>query len=227
MLNLNHFIMRFLFLLLVLPFFVSLASSRTLLEGLVIDCGATSPSNIGGFLWLPDGEFISTGTPKNVTTSLRDPILSSVRSFPLRVKKHCYNFLVFPGKRYMVRTTYFYGGVNGPKHPSPPVFDQIVDGTLWSVVNTTKDYANGNFTFYEGVFSAQGKTMTVCIGSNTHTDSDPFISALELVILSDSLYNATDFNNFGLNLVARHSFGYSGPTIRSVRDAFLRSLQCN
>lgn len=117
----------------------------------------------------------------------------------------------------MVRATYFYGGVNGPDHPSPPVFDQIVDGTLWSVVNTTVDYANGNYTNYEGVFSAQGKTMSFCIGSNSYTDSDPFISALELVILADSLYNTTDFSNFGLSLVARHSFGYSGPPIRSVK----------
>ncbi|KAK4266372.1 hypothetical protein QN277_027308 [Acacia crassicarpa] len=217
--------MHFRFLLLFLSFFLTLAYSQAPLKGLLIDCGATSPSNIGGLVWRPDGEFISTGTPKNVTTSLQDPTLLSVRSFPLRVKKHCYNFPVFPGKRYMVRTTYFYGGVNGHEHPSPPVFDQIVDGTLWSVVNTTEDYANGNFTFYEGVFSAQVKTMSLCIGSNTYTDSNPFISALELVILSDSLYNGTNFNNFGLNLAARHSFGYSGPTIRYPADSFDRFWQ--
>ena len=114
----------------------------------------------------------------------------------------------------MVRTTYFYGGVNGPDHPSPPVFDQMVDGTLWSVVNTTADYANGMSTYYEGVFSARGKFMTLCIGSNTYTESDPFISALEFVMLGDSLYNTTDFNKCGLSLVARSSFGYSGPTVR-------------
>lgn len=120
----------------------------------------------------------------------------------------------------MVRTTYFYGGVNGPNYPSPPVFDQMVDGTFWGVVNTTEDYANGNFTNYEGVFLAQGKIMSVCIGSNAYTDSDPFISALELVILADSLYNSTDFGKFGLSLVARHSFGYSGPLIRLVKNCF-------
>lgn len=116
----------------------------------------------------------------------------------------------------MVRSTYFYGGVNGREHPSPPAFDQIVDGTLWSMVNTTEDYAKGNSTYYEGVFLAQGKTMSFCIGSNAHTDSDPFISALELVILGGSLYNTTNFSKFGLSLIARNSFGYSGPTIRSV-----------
>lgn len=96
------------------------------------------------------------------------------------------------------------------------MFDQMVDGTLWSVVNTTEDYANGMSSYYEGVFAAQGKTMSVCIGANTYTDSDPFISALEFLMVADSLYNSTDFSKFGLRLVARHAFGYSGPIIRYV-----------
>lgn len=115
----------------------------------------------------------------------------------------------------MIRTTYYYGGVNGKDIP-PPVFDQIVDGSFWGVVNTTADYADGLASYYEGVFLAQGKSMSVCIASNSYTSSDPFISALELVRLDGSLYNSTDFNSFGLSLVARHAFGYSGPIIRLV-----------
>lgn len=122
----------------------------------------------------------------------------------------------------MIRTTYFYGGVNGVDHPTPPVFDQIVDGTLWSVVNTTVEYAKGNSSYYEGVFLAVGKFMSFCIGSNSYTDSDPFVSALEFFILGDSLYNTTDFNNFAIGLVARNSFGYSGPSIRYPDDQFDR-----
>lgn len=118
----------------------------------------------------------------------------------------------------MVRTTYFYGGVNGGDSPSPPVFDQIVDGTFWGVVNTTEDYAGNLTSYYEGVFMAKGKSMSVCIGSNTYTDSDPFISALEVVMLGDSLYNTTDFEKFGLSLVARHSFGYNGSNLRYVSE---------
>lgn len=96
----------------------------------------------------------------------------------------------------------------------PPVFDQIVDGTLWSMVNTTEDYVRGMSSYYEGVFVARGKTMSVCLGVNTYTDSDPFISALEFVLLDDGLYNSTDFSKSGLRLVARHSFGHDGPIIR-------------
>lgn len=116
----------------------------------------------------------------------------------------------------MVRTTYYYGGANGLD--SPPVFDQIVDGTVWSVVNTTEDYDRGLTSYYEGVFEAKGKSISVCIGSNTYTDSDPFISALEVVLLGESLYNTTDFVNHGLRLVARHSFGYTGSNLRYVLE---------
>ncbi|KAI4345604.1 hypothetical protein L6164_012710 [Bauhinia variegata] len=206
---------------LLLPF-LSLCLSQTPPKGFLIDCGASSGSEINGLQWIPDAEFISTGTPRNLTTPVQVSTLSNVRSFSLQGKKNCYVVQVYRGARYMVRTTYYYGGINGPGFPSPPVFDQIVDGTFWSVVNTTDDYARGLPTYYEGVFLAQGKTMSVCIGLNTYTESDPFISALEFVILADSLYNSTDFNSFGLKLVSRDSFGYSGPTIRYPDDQFDR-----
>ncbi|KDP40146.1 hypothetical protein JCGZ_02144 [Jatropha curcas] len=190
-------------------------------RGTLIDCGATAPSTIDGRQWLPDAGFISTGTSKNLTIPVLASILSTVRSFPNNVNhKSCYVVPVFRGAKYMIRTTYFYGGINGKA--APPVFDQIVDGTLWSIVNTTEDYANGRSSYYEGVFLAQGKFMSLCIGANSYTDSDPFISALEFVILGGSLYNSTDFNRYGLSLVARHSFGYNGSLIRYPDDQFDR-----
>lgn len=72
----------------------------------------------------------------------------------------------------------------------------------------------GAASYYEGVFVAQTKSISVCVAANTYTDSDPFVSALEIVALADSLYNSTDFGKFGLSLVARHSFGYNGAIIR-------------
>ncbi|CAJ1977241.1 unnamed protein product [Sphenostylis stenocarpa] len=208
-----------LFLLLL---FFPLSLSQTPPKGLLINCGAQSAAQFDGRTWLSDSGFVSSGSPKTLTSPFLLPTLQTLRSFPRQVKRHCYNVPVYRGAKYMVRTTYFYGGVNGADHPSPPVFDQILDGTLWSVVNTTRDYANGNSTFYEGVFLGQGKIMSFCIGSNTYTDSDPFISALEFLILGDSLYNTTDFTSFGLAMFARNSFGYSGPPIRYPDDQFDR-----
>ncbi|XP_050373443.1 leucine-rich repeat receptor-like serine/threonine-protein kinase At2g14510 [Argentina anserina] len=207
-----------LLLLSLLPIPISLSQPK----GTFIDCGAAVESEIDGRQWLPDSGFLSgAGTSKTLNISGQVPILSTVRSF-LNVpgRKYCYNVQVYRGARYMVRTTYFYGGINGPS--SPPVFDQIIDGTLWAVVNTTEDYANGMSSYYEGVFLAQSKIMSVCVGSNAYTESDPFISALEFVILHDSLYNSTDFKSNGLSLVARHGFGYNGPIIRYPDDQFDR-----
>ncbi|XP_019428134.1 PREDICTED: putative leucine-rich repeat receptor-like serine/threonine-protein kinase At2g14440 [Lupinus angustifolius] len=212
------------FLLLFFFLFFSPSQTTTPPKGFLIDCGALSGTQFEGRVWLPDSDFVSTGIPKNVTTpSVIIPTLQTVRSFPrLLNKKNCYNVPVYRGAKYMIRSTYFYGGVNGPDHPFPPVFDQIIDGTIWSVVNTTIDYANGNSTFYEAVFLAQSKFMTFCIASNIYTLSDPFLSALEFIILGDSLYNTTDFTRFGLTLVARNTFGYSGPSIRYPDDHFDR-----
>lgn len=177
-----------------------------LVSGTLINCGADVGSTIDGIDWLADTDFVSAGTPRNVTDNVTVPILSTVRSFPRELqKKFCYVVPAYRGGKYMVRTTYFYGGVNG--RGSPPVFDQIVDGTFWSVVDTREDYASELSSYYEGIFVAQGKTMSLCVGANNNTESDPFISAVEFVILEDSLYNTTDFNRFGLSLVARHSFG--------------------
>ncbi|KAJ4833768.1 hypothetical protein Tsubulata_012645 [Turnera subulata] len=182
--------------------FLSLSSSQSpppprvnILLGILIDCGASRPYTINGREWLTDEGFTNRGANKNLTTQVLLRTLYTVRSFPLRsnnrTRKFCYSVPVFRGAKYLVRSTYFYGGVNG-NGTSPPVFDQMVDGTLWSVVNTTDDYANGMYSYYEGVFLAQANRMSFCLGSNTYTKSDPFLSALEFLILGDSLYLSLD-----------------------------------
>ncbi|KAK6913902.1 Malectin-like domain [Dillenia turbinata] len=191
-----------------------------LFSATLINCGATVDTEIDGYLWSPDTEFTSTGTPKTLTTPNVLPLLSTVRSFPISNRKSCYTVPVYRYGKYLIRTTYFYGGING-QH-SPPVFDQIVDGTIWSMVNTTEDYSKGNYSYYEGVFVAQGKYMSICVASNSYTDSNPFMSALELVLMTDSVYNSTDFGKHGLGLIARHSFGYQGNVIRYPDDQFDR-----
>ncbi|CAH9074979.1 unnamed protein product [Cuscuta europaea] len=72
------------------------------------------------------------------------------------------------------------------------------------------------------MFLAADKTMKVCLGDNNYTESDPFISALEMLLVWDSLYNSTDFNKYALNLHARQTFGYNGSTIRYPDDEFDR-----
>ncbi|KAK4357196.1 hypothetical protein RND71_022806 [Anisodus tanguticus] len=210
-----------------LPFFIlsllSFPCHSQSLRGVLIDCGAVVDTVVNEQKWVSDTGYISTGTPKNLTVDVLDSTLSTVRTFPLEnnvFKKFCYEVPVYRGGKYLVRTTYFYGGVNA--NLNPPVFDQIVDGTFWSPVNTTEDYWHGMSSYYEGVFKAVGKTMSVCLAANSYTDSDPFISALELVLVSDSLYNSTDFNSYALTLISRSSFGNNVSIIRYPDDEFDR-----
>ncbi|KAJ0700201.1 putative non-specific serine/threonine protein kinase [Helianthus annuus] len=191
-------------------------------RALLINCGATTETTISGRLWLPDTDFITTGTRINFTQNVLHPTLSTVRSFPLLPqRKFCYVVPVYRTGKYLVRTSYYYYGGSG-EGELPPVFDQIVDGSFWSVVNTTEDYGRGDASYYEGVFRATGKSMSVCLASNVYTTSDPFISGLEFVLLGESLYNSTDFGNSSLRLVARHSFGYNGSMISYPDDQFDR-----
>ncbi|TYI12057.1 hypothetical protein ES332_A09G249400v1 [Gossypium tomentosum] len=191
--------------------FLSISLSQQPPKGYLIDCGATSKTVNDDREWLPDEDFISTGSSKNLTVPRLFPTFSTVRSFPLQNnlrRKFCYTARVFKGARYLIRTAYYYGGVNGVNFTSPPVFDQIVDGTFWRVVNTTEDYRKGS--------------TSVCIASNTYTESDPFISSLEMLLLGDSLYNTTNFDSYALSLVVRHSFGHNRSLISYPDDLFDR-----
>ncbi|KAG5587779.1 hypothetical protein H5410_048213 [Solanum commersonii] len=214
--------MSFLYFTFLLSLFIFPSVSQSL-RGVLIDCGAVVDSVVNEQNWVSDSGYVSAGKPKNLTVDVLDYTLSTVRTFPLKnnvFKKFCYEVPVYRGGKYLVRTTYFYGGVN--RNLNPPVFDQIVDGTFWSPVNTTEDYWKGMSSYYEGIFKAVGKTMSVCLAANSLTDSDPFISALELVLVSDSLYNSTDFNIYGLTLITRSSFGNNGSIIKYPDDEFDR-----
>ncbi|KAH1060130.1 hypothetical protein GLYMA_02G132800v4 [Glycine max] len=177
--------------------------------GYFLDCGGTKEVTIDNNLtYIPDGSYIKVG--KTTTISKPDllPILSTLRYFPdMWAKKYCYSLPVIKGSKYLVKTMYYYGGFDG-RNKQPPVFDQIVEGTRWSVVNTTEDYAKGLSSYYDIVVVPPGKTLSVCLARNAHTGgASPFISALEVKMLDASFYNPIDFNKYALLTVARNTFG--------------------
>ncbi|XP_072961628.1 senescence-induced receptor-like serine/threonine-protein kinase [Typha angustifolia] len=227
----DPFSLLFLLSLLSSFFYISALSQAPKLSGFLIDCGSVSSLvDARGLTWSSDDRFISSGVPLNVSIPGLEPTLSTLRSFPYRPssaarnRKFCYIIPIYRGGRYLVRTTYFYGGVNGLG--APPVFDQIVDGTFWTKVNTTADYAAGMSSYYEAVFLAKGKTISVCIAGNAaYTESDPFISALEVILLDNSVYNATNFNENAMGLIARSKFGSPGPIERYPDDRYDRYWQ--
>ncbi|KAK3412398.1 probable LRR receptor-like serine/threonine-protein kinase At1g67720 isoform X1 [Eucalyptus grandis] len=211
----------FLLWLVSIPLF---AHSSPAPRGFLIDCGASEESSSGSLKYILDDGFISVGNKTAIKTPNVLPELTTLRYFPDKsARKYCYVIPVIKGGKYLVKTTYFYGGFDGGKEP--PVFDQIVDGTKWSTVNTTEDYANGLSSYYEIYVAALGKTLSICLARTEHTVSDPFISVLEVEYLDDSVYNSNDFKKHALSTVARSSFGDSEDIIRYPDDEFNRFWQ--
>ncbi|CAN6444866.1 unnamed protein product [Victoria cruziana] len=211
--------LRFFFLFSTL-FFIS-QSRTTAPNGLLINCGSSHSNDSNGMRWVPDSRFITTGSSASLRRPGIDSIFSTLRYFPGRsVRKSCFVLPVSRSVRYLVRTAYFYGGFDSGN--VPPVFDQIVEGTFWSTVNTSSDYAMNRPSFYELILAATGKTISVCVARNNKTITYPFISAIELIRLEGSVYNSTDFGKHALSTVARHAFGYGGKTIRFPDDQFDR-----
>uniref|UniRef100_A0A2C9VJL1 Malectin-like domain-containing protein n=1 Tax=Manihot esculenta TaxID=3983 RepID=A0A2C9VJL1_MANES len=193
-------------------------------RGFPLSCGASKEILKGSLKYIPDEGYISVGNKSTLKKPGVLPLLSSLRYFPdSSARKYCYEFPTTKGGKYLIRTTYYYGGFDGGKEP--PVFDQIVQGTKWSTVNTTEDYAKGLSTYYEIILISMSKILSVCLARNKKTTSSPFISALELEYLDDSIYNSTDFSNYALVTLARNSFGDEGTIIGFPDDQFNRFWQ--
>ncbi|XP_024028932.1 probable LRR receptor-like serine/threonine-protein kinase At1g67720 [Morus notabilis] len=210
--------------------FLSHSQSDPTPTGYLLDCGAgeSSPQieTTSGIdlKYVTDEGFISVGNITTLTNQDLVPILSTLRYFPdASARKYCYSVPAIRGGKYLIRTTYFYGGFDGGMEP--PVFDQIVDGTKWGVVDTSQDYANGLSSYYEIVVVAAEKSLSVCLARNENTKSSPFISALEVEYLEYSLYNSTDFSKFALSTVARSTFGSDNEYIGFPDDKFNRIWQ--
>jgi hypothetical protein len=211
--------------LLLLPAHLTLAAAQGFRGfSYLLNCGAESPiTDSLGLRWEPDAPYVSAGAPGAPTLpsagALLDPTLATLRSFPHRPRsKFCYEVPVDRNRRYLLRPTFFYGALSSSSSaPPPPVFDLIVDGTFWTAVNTTDDALAGAASSYEGVFPASGRNMSFCLGVNPdYTDTGPFISALQVIQLDDSVYNATDFKTSAMGLIARTRFGSTGEIERLV-----------
>ncbi|KAL2460243.1 Leucine-rich repeat (LRR) family protein [Abeliophyllum distichum] len=208
----------FLLWLVSIPFMIHATAQP---RGYLLNCGANDDVEEGPLKYVTDDDFITTGKKTNIKKPDTLAILQTLRFFPnAGAKKYCYSIPVVKGGKHLVKTMYYYGGFDGGEEP--PVFDQIIDGTKWSIVNTTEDYAMGLSSYYEVVVMAQNRYLSICLARNEHTVSSPFISALEVHSLDDSVYNSTDFKKYALVTIARHSFGSDGHIISFPDDNFNR-----
>ncbi|XWS62897.1 hypothetical protein CRYUN_Cryun06bG0050100 [Craigia yunnanensis] len=111
--------------------------------GLLITCGSSVKQTVSDtkVTYILDDGFTFDGNKTAIKTKGLLPILTTLRYFPdMSARKYCYKFQAIKGGKYLVRTIYCYGGFDGGKEP--PVFDQIIGGTKWSVVNTTQHQDN-------------------------------------------------------------------------------------
>lgn len=190
-------------------------------RGFYISCGSAKDLQAGSIKWVRDEGFTAVGNASTIDKPDLLPVLATLRFFPdATARKYCYELPVVKGTRYLVRTTYFYGGFDGGK--DPPVFDQIIDGTRWSAVNTTDNYRRGMSTYFEMVAEGQGRSMSVCLARRPETASSPFISALEVIDLDDSMYNTTDYERYAMSTVARSRFGSKGEIVSYPDDQYNR-----
>nr|GMD09913.1 probable LRR receptor-like serine/threonine-protein kinase At1g67720 [Ipomoea batatas] len=184
-----------------------LAQTAQIPKGFFLNCGGNEEVEQKSLTFVPDDPYISVGNKSVVKQPNILLVLTTVRYFPSsKAKKYCYSLPVAKGKKLLVKTVYYYGGFDGGKEP--PVFDQIIDGTKWFVIDTKADYAKGLSSYYEAIVMAHGMELTVCLARNEHTgNSSPFISAIEASYLEDNIYNSTDLHKYGLINLGRHNFG--------------------
>ncbi|XP_039158977.1 putative leucine-rich repeat receptor-like serine/threonine-protein kinase At2g19230 [Eucalyptus grandis] len=181
-----------------------------------IDCGAPNSytdyeTNID---FSTDKGFIESGESMQISTKfIRQKFrqwLKNLRSFPSGMR-NCYTLKPDKGKNntYLIRASFWYADYDDKNRP--PIFDLHIDVNHWDTVDSS-----GN-NYYEIVYVAQRDDIQVClvnIGQGV-----PFISALELRPLDNSIYH---IESGFLTLWNRYDVGGPNSTIRYPYDVYDR-----
>ncbi|KAF3776346.1 putative LRR receptor-like serine/threonine-protein kinase [Nymphaea thermarum] len=181
-----------------------------------VDCGTTGET--AGYLnmtWVGDEQYVKSGQSATVRidNSLIVP-LTTLRYFPLR-KKNCYSFPgVGQGLRILVRAWFYYGNYDGLS--SPPTFDLLFNGNLWSSVVFSRENVSAMF---EMVHVTKVDDVSVCL-ARTKPNDVPFINSLEIKKLEEDMYASMDTDR-PLYLEGRYAYA-SATYIRYPDDPYDR-----
>ncbi|XP_075664903.1 putative leucine-rich repeat receptor-like serine/threonine-protein kinase At2g19230 [Castanea sativa] len=153
-----------------------------------IDCGSNEDyiDEETKIPYISDKELIDTGIVKTVSPDSPTDLpqcLKNLRSFP-NGTRNCYTLRPEQGKNnnYLIRATFVYGNYDG-ENPIP-VFDLHLGVNEWETVNLTDA---GPYGFYYDIIHVPLMDyIDVCL-INTGRGV-PFISALELRLLDNSIY---------------------------------------
>ncbi|KAF8725795.1 hypothetical protein HU200_020354 [Digitaria exilis] len=157
----------------------------------------------------PDAAFTDTGSNQNISDQYITSTLSkrylTLRSFPSGVR-NCYtirSLVVVASHKYLLRAEFLYGNYDGLN--KPPIFDLYAGVNFWSTVNASSPslFPDGVVRL-EAIVVVPDDTVQVCL-VNTSSGT-PFISALELRPLNNSIYPQANETQ-GLALLTRINFG--------------------
>ncbi|KAA8540319.1 hypothetical protein F0562_024762 [Nyssa sinensis] len=136
-------------------------------------------------LYTSDAKFINTGTDGNISSIYSNTVqrpLSTVRSFS-HGDKNCYTLVPEQGKnnKYLIRASFMYG--NYDSKDQLPVFKLYLGVEEWDVVKFNNNF---DIVFKEIIHIPSTDYINVCLVNNG--SGTPFISALELRQLNNSIY---------------------------------------
>ena len=125
----------------------------------------------------------------------------NVRSFP-EGERNCYTLKPEKGKdnNYLIRAVFMYGNYDSKNQP--PVFKLYLGVDEWETVNFNISNSN-QIVRKEIIYVPKTDYIDVCLVNNG--SGTPFISALELRQLDNSIYNKTEPGS--LLLFNRWDFG--------------------
>ncbi|XP_059644591.1 probable LRR receptor-like serine/threonine-protein kinase At1g05700 [Cornus florida] len=179
-----------------------------------IDCGIPKDSNYTdgttGIYYISDAGFVDTGVSKSVSPEFKTDTLEQqflyVRSFP-EGTRNCYTTRLArgSGNKFLIRARFFYGNYDAPN--VLPEFDLHLGVDFWDTVKVDN---SSSIIWREITHVPSMDYIHVCL-INTGLGT-PFISAIEIRPLDNSLYETTLGS---LNLIGRWDFG-------SITNQFVR-----
>ncbi|KNA18110.1 hypothetical protein SOVF_073770 [Spinacia oleracea] len=186
-----------------------------------IDCGMNTSytDETTRLNYTPDEAYIESGMNMDILPEYKSETtmqqLINVRSFP-EGNKNCYSLRPGQGKRrnYLIRAYFMYGNYDSLNEP--PTFDLLLGVDVWDTVKLDN---SSHIVIKEIIHTPSTDNLYVCLAN---TDSGtPFISGLELRLLTDSIYK----RSFGsLHLLYRYytSSTFVNSVVRYKDDAFDR-----
>ncbi|KEH27246.1 putative transferase [Medicago truncatula] len=191
-----------------------------------IDCGG--PENFEytdedtKIKYVTDGSYIQTGVNKNISSDYAYPKnpnlpypLSDLRSFP-HGNRNCYRLIAgTKGSLHLIRASFLYGNYDGEN--KLPEFDLYVGVNFWSSVkfkNASEQVA------LETISMATSEETNVCLVNKGK--GIPFISALELRPIDNSIYKTEFGDSASLLLFKRWDIGSFNGSGRYQDDVYDR-----